>query len=599
MTIKYKAILAIMLIINILTACTDSFLKETPYNRVTAGNYYTTVAGITGGINGLYGSLRQLYITEDFMNICENGTDMTIWPDMSGRPPVDPTTGYVRNFWNTCYINLNRCNEVIKALEVNELPGLTESLRKRYLGEARFIRAHYFDHLVKQFGDVPMQLEPTVGIVTTSKRVPQAEVWEQIIKDLTFAIANLPVNYPNAGTDYGRITKFAAMHSLSKVLLTAKRTDLASLTLAKNYADSVINSGRYALVSNPFSLWDITLMRNSEVIFPVLYSRDPNLNGTGNRSHMFWVSDYTVHRGLTRTTALGRPFIRCKTTRFGYELFLNPAFDSQSNNRLLDRRAKDWFQTDFFVNTPTYSEVRFNPITKQPQTINKVRNDLAMIATYWYNKPSDLQFAIQAWPNWVWLPEHMEPIVRQQGIQSVANPNGVWPDNVRFNYILFYPYLRKHLDPLRPDVNFEAGSRDVFVYRLAETYLLAAEAAFLLGDNTSAATYINVVRKRAERTEAQFVNRLLITPQAVTADFILDERGRELLGEGHRWYDLKRFDKLTERMSGDDTSTRDKVFYQTPSFKFEKYMELRPIPRDFMLNLTNPQEFPQNPGYSN
>lgn len=591
MNIKYKYILGLTLIFSILTGCTKSFLEENPYNKVTQGNYYTTSDGIKGGINSLYGGLRQLYITEDFLNMCENGTDLTIWPNMSGRPPVDPTTGYVNNFWNVCYVNLNRCNEVIESLEEFTIPGLTDALRRRYLAEARFIRAHYLDHLVKQFGDIAMPLKPTKGIVTTATRISQSIVWEQIISDLTFAIANLPDRYPNPATDYGRATKLAAMHSLSKVLLTCKRTDMTALQLAKNYADTVINSGRHQLFANTSTLWDMANTRNNEVVFPVLYSKDIILNGSGNRSHMFWVADYTLHKGLIRTAAYGRPFIRCKTTRYGYELFLNPTVDDQAGSRLLDKRAKDWFQTDWNISIPTYKEVRFNPITKQNQTITKLINTPAMVAAYWYNKATDVEFVRQQWPNWVWIPEHMQALVTQQGIQSQSKPNGLWPDNVRFNQILMFPYLRKHLDANRPDANFEAGTRDVFVYRLAETYLLAAEASFLLGDNTSASTYINVVRKRAERTEAEFAGKLLITPQMVTADFILDERGRELLGEGHRWYDLKRFDKLTERMSG------TKVFYQKPSFEFKKYMELRPIPTNFLLNLTNPKDFPQNPEY--
>lgn len=576
----------------VLGACKKGFLDEIPYNKVTQGNYYTTKEGINGGVNGLYGGLRNLYISEDFMNICENGTDISIFPDMTGRPPVDPTTGYVRNFWNTCFINLNRCNEVIQALEQNELPGLTDALRNRYLAEAKFIRAHYLDHLVKQFGDIPLQTKPSKGITTTSRRDPQAKVWEQVISDLTFATLNLPGRYTDQAADYGRVTKFAAMHSLSKVLLTCKRSDMAAVSKAKAYADSVINSGNYSLVANTYSLWDMNNTRNSEVILPVCYSKDINLNGSGNQSHMFWVADYTVHKGITRMVEYGRPFIRTKPTRYLYELFLNPTVDDRSTNRLLDKRGKDWFQSDWNISLPTYSEVRFNPVSKKDTLITKVKGNLAMIAAYWYNNETDVEFVRKNWPNWVWIPEHMQAQVIKQGVQSKSNPNGVWPDNVRFNYILMYPYIRKHLDALRPDANFAAGTRDAFVYRLAETYLLAAESAFLLGDNVSSANYINVVRKRAERTEAQFAGKLMITPAQINADFILDERGRELVGECHRWYDLKRFDKMTERMRG------NKVYYQTPAYVFEKYMELRPIPRDQLLNLTNPSDFPQNPGYN-
>ena len=588
-----KNISVILLLFAIIfSSCEDSFLKETPYNKVTQGNYYTTVDGIKGGVNGLYARLRYLYISESAMNVLENGTDLHIWPDVKGRPPVDPTTGYVRDLWNVCYININQCNEVIEALTNNPLPGLTDQLRTRYMAEARFLRAHYFDHLVKSFGDVPMTLEPTKGIVTTATRTPASQVWDQVIADLTYASVKLPAKYTDQTQDYGRLTKYAAMQNLSKVLLTAKRTDQSSLAKAKAYADTIINSGNYSLVSTA-DLWDITKMRNSEVIFPVCFSRDVILNGNGNQSHLYFVAGYSeVHAGVKRVLEYGRGWIRTKPTRYGYELFLNPGVDDHNASMLADKRAKDWFMTEWKITQPTYSQKMFNPTTKKEETVNKIKGDLAMVAPYWCNDKIDVEYVKKMWPAWVWLPDHMASVVGTD-IQSVSKPNATWPSNTKICYIMMYPYLRKHLDPLRPDLNYSQGSRDVFVYRLAETYLLAAEAAYILGDKVAAANYINVIRKRAESKEANFVDKLKISSDQVTADFILDERGRELMGEMHRWYDLIRFGKLTQRMNG------DKIYYQATPYKFEEYMELRPIPRDQLINLTNVAEFPQNPGYSN
>ena len=78
----------------------------------------------------------------------------------------------------------------------------------------------------------------------------------------------------------------------------------------------------------------------------------------------------------------------------------------------------------------------------------------------------------------------------------------------------------------------------------------------------------------------------------VTIDFILDERARELMGEMHRWYDLKRTDKLMERMNDPEISPMT-------AGKFKDYHVLRPIPRDQLTNVSNPEEFTQNPGYGN
>src|SRR5690606_26644864 len=74
---------------------------------------------------------------------------------------------------------------------------------------------------------------------------------------------------------------------------------------------------------------------------------------------------------------------------------------------------------------------------------------------------------------------------------------------------------------------------------LADTYLLKAEAQYLLGDITGAAETINVIRIRSNASE--------ISPDQVTLDFILDERARELVIEEHRRHTLLRTGKWLER----------------------------------------------------
>lgn len=154
-----------------------------------------------------------------------------------------------------------------------------------------------------------------------------------------------------------------------------------------------------------------------------------------------------------------------------------------------------------------------------------------------------------------------------------------------------FPTLNKFLDPLRPDRTFETGSRDFIICRLAETYLIAAEAAMYTGDNISAANFINAVRLRAARVSnnpdqsAAYRAAITVSASRMNIDFILDERGRELLGEQFRWFDLVRTGKLVERVkkwNPDATAIKD-------------YHILRPIPQDQIDRTTN--KFAQNPGY--
>lgn len=560
-----------------LSAC--DFLDETAYNKVTVGNFYTTKEGITNGVNGLYATLRKIYINEYLIYMCEGPSDL--WNAYNGGDQwrnwtVDATNGNVKDFWYNCYKSINQCNAVIESLENNDIPGLTNELRERFMAEALCIRAHYFYHLVQQFGDIPMPLKPTMAVETAAYKTKADEVWTQIITDLEFAADKLPDAY--ATSEYGHLTKYAALHHLSRVLLTVKRND-DDIRNALSYAEQVINSGKYSLVKTHKELWDISNRYNSEVIFPVLYSQNAELNGDGNTAHMYFCSAYSEeHPAVKRVIEYGRPWSRERSTDYALNLI----------DETKDKRWEDCFLSSWNVTENSVKESIFSPFTKKMEEKVWTKGELAMIDP---KRPWTKEQIKEVWPVLVFQPEYMRAqIDPQKDVQSVPNPNAEWPSNTRFTNYKMYAYLVKHLDPLRPEVNWTPGSRNVYVFRLADTYLLAAEAAFLSGNTRKAAAYINEVRRRAALPGHE--SEMEIKASDVTIDFILDERGRELMGEMHRWYDLKRTGKLFERMN-------DPKISPATAGKFKEYHILRPIPRDQLTNVSNPAEFTQNPGYGN
>ena len=117
-------------------------------------------------------------------------------------------------------------------------------------------------------------------------------------------------------------------------------------------------------------------------------------------------------------------------------------------------------------------------------------------------------------------------------------------------------------------------------------YLIAAEAAWRQGRSDDAADYINVIRTRAAIPGKEVAMQVSATD--IDLDFILDERARELVGEMHRWYDLKRTGKLLERV-------RQYNLDAAPNIK-EMHL-VRPIPQTQIDRVSNPGEFQQNPGY--
>ncbi|MDA9843959.1 RagB/SusD family nutrient uptake outer membrane protein [Flavobacteriaceae bacterium] len=121
--------------------------------------------------------------------------------------------------------------------------------------------------------------------------------------------------------------------------------------------------------------------------------------------------------------------------------------------------------------------------------------------------------------------------------------------------------------------------------RLADAYLIRAEANLKQGNTAQAAEDFNIVRKRGawDGEEAS----MEITAADVDIDFILDERARELVGEGHRWFDLVRTKKLVERVKAHNLDAPNNI---------QSYHVLRPIPLD-QIDRTE-GGYPQNTGYT-
>lgn len=131
-------------------------------------------------------------------------------------------------------------------------------------------------------------------------------------------------------------------------------------------------------------------------------------------------------------------------------------------------------------------------------------------------------------------------------------------------------------------MNEEKGTRDWVCFRVAEAYLLAGEAYYRAGDVDNALKYINTLRRNCAIEGKE--KEMEISASDLSVDFILDERARELCGEGKRWYDLKRLGKLIER-----TDLHNKKAHGN----MKPFHELRPIPQSQIDRCTN--VYPQNP----
>ena len=555
---KTLYIYSLLFVACLLQSC-SSFLDETPYNKITAGNFYTTAKEAEQGVNGLYSRMRDLYGSGYILYMCEAPTD--IWKSAKSMDiefqnwTIDATSGNVTKLWTNCYVTINQANAVLKALTSNDIPDLSEEKKLQYISEAKFIRAHHYYHLVQQYGDVELKTEPTEALVTEAYKTPAVEIWNFIIDEMKYCIENLPDDQ----NVYGRITKEAVKHNLARVYLTVKRND-EDIKEAKRLAEEVIVSS-HSLMSSHEELWNTDNMRNPEV-----------------QLHVMFTASYSDHypKVLERDLTYGRPWSRIRPTYYLQELY----------DETKDARWEDCYRTFWRVNKEEATDMIFSPYSKKEEEIVWRKGDSVMIIP---KHPWTKEQVKAVWPVWVWMPDEMREEL-QDKVQSETNPNGEWPSNTKFQSGTMYTTLIKLQDPLRPSANEMKGVRDIVVFRLGETYLLAAEACHLLGDNKKAAEYMNVIRKRAAIPGKE--KEMEITADQINIDFILDERAREMAGEFCRWYDLKRTGKLYERMNNPDMN-------EIVAGKFQKYHVLRPIPRDQLARISNPEDFPQNEGYGN
>jgi len=543
------------LIVSVVPAC-DDFLEEDIVSGITDESHYTIASGWEDGVKATYNPLRDWFGQEPGHNMTVFGTDLFLpginrnWAGINNYlDQMNATNGHFEAMWNSFYEGINTANAVITFADQNSLDQETKNVR---LGEVRFLRAFYYYLLVENWGAVHLTTEYTTGVETSANRTDPENIYNDlIVPDLQFAIDNLPATQD----EYGRITRGAAEAMMAKVQLTmgwyADRGEFGGAAdshfqNALNAADNVINNYSYSLLGDFADVFDINNQVHDEVIWAVQYTQDPLTNGGGNESHLFYICDYDGEPGLDRSIEYGRRFRRYRPTRY-----LLTLFDTES-----DSRYDKTFMTVWIANKNDVSPKTGEPIVAGVDTALYVTN---------FAVPEEEQLAAKY-------------IFRDLPPEGEENDLAI---DVRY-----YPSCyKKHIDPLRPTINERAGSRDFYALRLADIYLIAAEAGFKLGQAVAEA-YINPVRRRAAwpGQEAD----MEVTDAEVDLDFILDERARELVSEQHRWLDLKRTGTLLERAT---------TYNEEAAPNIQPFHRLRPIPQP-QLDATSNEDFNQNIGYT-
>lgn len=516
-------------------SCLD--LTEHPITAITDA-FYQSPQGFSQAVNASYEELRNFYGQEMGLTLTAFGTDeFTKGADGGHKALNDYTTAlngdesYFRDSWRSFFRGINTANTVIDRAPNAQV---TDASRTAAVAEARFLRALYYFNLVRMFGAVPLQLTSTTGPATEANREDVAKIYDAIVADLQFAETNLP----DVQKDYGRATRPAAEHLLALVYLT--RAAPGDMAKSATEAKKVINSGLFSLLPKYSDLWTFGNEKNAEVVWSIQFTPDPLTTGPGNSSHLYYLMAYELFPGMQRDLANGRAFKRFRPTTWFLNLW----------DRSKDSRYDDSFTNVYYANNAT-------SIPKNP----------------------DGSLKFQLGDTAIWMPgAEITAAERASHPYTILTPS-------QYTDAAFPSFNKKFIDPFRLTVNDVRGSRDWYVMRLAETYLIAAEALMRDGRPDEALPYVNAVRERAAKPGlAKSV--MDVTTADLTVDFILDERSRELGGEGMRWFDLVRTGKLLERV---------KLYNSAAAKNIQAFHVLRPIPNEQITLSSN--NFPQNPGY--
>ena len=399
------------------------------------------------------------------------------------------------------------------------------------------MRAYNYFHLVEQFGDVTLTTTYNASPSTSSERHDMVRVYEEvIIPDLLNAIRLCSPSPQLNNLESGRASAATARHLLSRVYLTLAwvfdkdpanpsykgntQTKYYNTTKAKEYYQKAFDMAT-GLIADASSLGlklmdnfadifdeanDAPSGKNKEELFVARMDWDDD-NTFGGRSTLnhYFVNGYDQYLG-ERNINDGRCYSWINPTSYTYNAF---------NNRDKDTRYKATFQTVWYATKTQKGGVVNYVIDGKDESFNwdyTIVGDTAMYYPGYYMPAEEIRAKTQN---------------REGNHYLIFTPDA-------YNGRAIFPTIMKFLDRTRAIPN-DNTDRSYIIYRLGETYLLAAEAAFKLGDNTNAAKYINVIRERARDKQIGEVGALDIAPSDVTLDFILEERTRELLAEHCRW----------------------------------------------------------------
>lgn len=517
-----------------LSSCYD--LDRAPYDQLSSSTFWQTEDQCKSGLMGVYASLKNTDLYGKMFMIDVN-SDVAVGYDQYEALQLGtctPRTGFLNGKWQNGYNAVQRANLAIRSIEAAPI---ADEAKSKMLGEARFLRALIYFHLMDYFGGLPIYDETTnleQDFNNLMKPRSSAEDTRKfIISDLEKALGSgLPENWDAA--NYGRVTISAVQALLGKVYMYNKNYDKAIEFFEKSQAGHELNKS-FAELFTP------TGHASSEMIFSII-----NLGGTG--------------------TEYGMPLCFYAGTRNSFQSCWNntvPSVNLVDMYEYTDGRPFNWdevfsgYTTDNQVRERVYRctvNTDGSKILEIPAESKKIlemyeqrdpRMSATVIAPYstyrgWYsNKEKMMTFYFAK-------NEKGDVVALHESNGFMRNNKGGWECYFWRKFVPEANWNGLITNREHTPVNFP-------IIRLADVYLMLAECYNETGNQAKAVEYINKVRARAG------IALLNSGPSYLAANTkeevfqrIFRERAYELAGEGVRDSDLRRWKLSASLLNRDE-----------------------------------------------
>ena len=536
-----------------LTACSDSFLEQDPLSFYEPTTTYSTEAGLQSALTMCDKQLKTYILDGNWNNVglatnyLMSDVGMYAKTDMDGGfqdnfdAKLTPTSGmggggdgnYMQRFWDQGFNMVKYANSVLSY--VDQVEGLDEKIKNAYKGRAYFHRAYAYYNLTLQFGDIPLITKLMTVPKQSYKSCSKEAIFQKLVHDLEFAAENVP---SQRDMEYiGMVNQEACMHLLVKCYLVTGQYDKA-----EQVATDLINNHGLRLMTEPFGQWqpsgnedtwkvtrnvvwdlhrtpNICNPANKETIMPIINSNDQNFTTYNVMRAMFAHWSNSVIRDPHGLAGPGSNYAR---NNANYDETLDWV-RAAGRGIALNRTSYHYNKTIWSYDGETdWQDLRHN---------REVGNWMEMEDFKYNNPKSDFygkNYQLYATGDYV-----------KDGKVLVKKGDILCSDTIRSWYPtpLYQLYILDEVNEANLGANqFQGASGkgcngDVYLFRLADTYLLRAEARFYKGDVTGAAQDVNAVRARAN------AKKMYTT---VTIGDIMDERARELYLEEFRQAELCR-----------------------------------------------------------